>query len=182
MKYDSIMVDLESMGTSPDSIIVGLGAVAFDMASGVVSDETFFRAINMGEAERLGRRMQASTVAWWLSQNKAAQNAIIWSTYPVRDALDEFDAFVERVSEPGEVMMWGNSPAFDNAMLSHLYHTLDREQPWKFWNDRDLRTLRWLYRHVEQDEFEGEKHNAADDALAQARHAVKIRNSVRKKP
>lgn len=175
-----IMLDLEMMAVSPDGAIVGIGAVEFDLSAGKIG-ETFFRAINLAEQVKLGRVMDASTVAWWLGQSKEAQNAIIWSTYPVRDALTDFAAFVDRCGDRKQIRMWGNGPSFDNAALGHCYWMLDIEQPWCFWNDRCVRTLRALYKHVEQDEFTGEKHNAVDDAMAQVKHLIKIRNSLVKK-
>ena len=173
-----IMLDLESMGCTPDSAIVGIGAVEFDLSAGRVGN-TFFRAVNLADAVRQGCKMDPGTVAWWLSQSKEAQRAITQSTYALKHALTEFSDFVGSCGPQKEVRMWGNGPSFDNAMLAHAYHACDIKQPWAFWNDRCVRTLRALYPSIQADEFVGEKHNAVDDAMAQVQHLIKIRESVR---
>lgn len=175
-----IMCDLESMGTQPDSAIVGIGLVEFDLSKGLIGN-TFFRAVNLGDATRRGCRIDAGTVAWWLSQTKEAQNAIIWNTGSLPHVLGEVTEFMHSCGPQKEIRVWGNDPAFDNAMLAHSFWLCEMETPWMFWNNRCVRTIRALYKHVEQDEFEGEKHNAVDDALAQVRHLIKIRESVKGK-
>lgn len=44
-----IMCDLESMGTQPDSAIVGIGLVEFDLSKGLIGN-TFFRSVNLDDA------------------------------------------------------------------------------------------------------------------------------------
>lgn len=175
-----IMVDLESMGLQPDSAIVGVGLVEFDLSKGLIGN-SFFRAINLGDSVRRGCSIDAGTVAWWLSQTKEAQNAIMWNTGSLSHTLKEIADFMHTCGPAKEIRVWGNDPAFDNAMLAHSYWLCEMEQPWSFWNNRCVRTLRALYKHVEKDEFVGEKHNALDDAMAQVQHLIKIRNSVKKK-
>ena len=175
-----IVLDLEAMGKTPDIAIVGIGAVEFDLSAGLIGD-TFYRAVNLADAVRKGCTMDAGTVAWWLSQTKDAQNAVTFSTYPLVAALNEFSAFVDRCGPRNQVRVWGKGPIFDNAMLEHAYWLCEMEAPWKHCNSRCVRTIMALYSHVEPDEFVGQKHNAIDDAMHEARHLVKIRNSVRQK-
>jgi hypothetical protein len=175
-----VMIDLESMGTTPDSAIVGIGAVEFDLSKGLIGD-TFYRCVNLADATRRGCSIHAGTVAWWLAQSQAAQQAIIWNTNPLDVALDDFAAFIGRCGDRKQVRVWGKGPSVDNAMLAHAYYICEKEVPWMCWNDRCVRTISALYKNVEPDEFEGEKHNAADDALAQVRHLIKIRNFVKER-
>lgn len=175
-----ILLDLESMGLQPNSAIVGIGAVEFDLTKGLIG-KTFYRAVNLADATRRGCAIDSGTVAWWLAQSKSAQNAIIWSTHPLPDALREFAEFIDSCGPRDEVRVWGKGPSFDNAMLAHAYWLCEMEAPWKFWNDRCCRTIMALYKQVEPDAFSGEKHNAVDDAMADVRHLIKIREFVRAK-
>lgn len=175
-----ILLDLESMGLTPDSAIVGIGAVEFDLTKGLIG-ETFYRCVNLADATRRGCSIDSGTVAWWLGQSKPAQNAIIWSNVPLPTALQDFADFVDRCGPRDEVRVWGKGPSFDNAMLSHAYWLCEMQQPWKFWQDRCVRTISALYKHVARDEMAGEKHNAVDDAMADVKHLIKIREFVRSK-
>lgn len=175
-----ILLDLESMGTNADSAIVGIGCVNFDLTKGAIGD-TFYRAVNLADATRRGCTMDAGAVAFWLSQTKAAQNAIMWSTYPLPDALREFAEFLDRCGPRDEIRLWGKGPSFDCAMLGHAHWLCELDKPWKYYNERCVRTISALYRHVERDAFVGEKHNAVDDAMADVKHLIKIREFVRSK-
>jgi exodeoxyribonuclease VIII len=172
-----IMCDLETMSRGPDSALVGIGLVEFDFGQGLVGRE-FFRAVNLADACKHGGKMDPATVAWWLSQPKEAQNAIMFSTYPLRDALELVTQFVASCGKRDEVRMWAKGPSFDLAILSHSFRSLGMEQPWRFWNDRCVRTVSAIYGFVMPDEMNGTKHNALDDAHTQVAHLLKIRSTV----
>jgi hypothetical protein len=74
---------------------------------------------------------------------------------------------------PHEADLWGNGAVFDNVILSNAYAACAIDKPWKFWNDKCYRTLKGLYPQIEL-ERTGTHHNALDDAVSQANHAVKI--------
>ena len=173
------MVDLETMGTTLDAPIVGIGCVELDLARGT-TDRTFFRAINLGDAvNNHGAKVDRATVSWWLSQSKPAQAAIVTNCYSVRQALIDTAEFMRECAPIGDLKVWGNGPSFDCAMLSHLYKHLGMEVPWKFWNERCVRTIKGLFPMVEAPEFVGEKHMATDDCQQAIAHIMKIREYVR---
>ena len=171
------VLDLETCGTNLDSAIVGIGVVEFDLARGTVG-RSFFRAINLGDAvNNHGAKIDPATVTWWLSQSKPAQAAIVTNCYSVRQALLDTAQFMGECGP--DLKVWGNAPAFDCGMLSHLYKHLGMEVPWKFWNERCVRTIKGLFPMVEAPEFVGEKHNAVDDCKQAIAHILKIREYVR---
>lgn len=71
--------------------------------------------------------------------------------------------------------MWGNGSDFDNVALASAYDACDFNPFWKFWNNRDVRTVVELGRSAGIDpkrtlQFEGEQHNALADAIHQAKY------------
>jgi inhibitor of KinA sporulation pathway (predicted exonuclease) len=162
-----IMIDLETMGTRPNSPIVALGAVAFD-GEGVQS--SFYEAIDLARAVRDGAVMDPETVIWWLGQSDEARQAITRRGVEPRAALNRFSAWMGQFDIDG---VWGNGASFDNVILSETYARLDMKAPWKFWTDRCYRTVKNMYPSVELARS-GTHHNALDDARSQAEHLLEI--------
>ena len=69
-----IMIDVESLGTRADAVILSLGAVKFDLTSGKIDDQGFYASISIDSNQELGRRIQEDTLLWWLKQDIAAQS------------------------------------------------------------------------------------------------------------
>jgi len=46
MKANHVMIDLETMGITPDSAVVSIGAVVFDPRFNHVSSKTFYRELD----------------------------------------------------------------------------------------------------------------------------------------
>jgi len=84
------------------------------------------------------------------------------------DLEDALAAFSEFYGDADEV--WANSPSFDCAMLAAGYDAVGSEEPWEFWEERDVRTVKNLpgAPDVEMEDGENE-HDALDDARQQAR-------------
>jgi hypothetical protein len=88
--------------------------------------------------------------------------------------LEDFSDFLARVPLRKR-KIWGNGASFDNAILAELYRVAKHPSPWEYWNDRCYRTLKNLYKQVvPPPERKGTHHNALDDAVFQAEHAVSI--------
>ncbi|ENO08979.1 exonuclease family protein [Escherichia coli O157:H43 str. T22] len=71
------------------------------------------------------------------------------------------------------VQVWGNGANFDNTILRRSYERQGIPCPWRYYNDRDVRTIVELGKAIDFDArtaipFEGERHNALDDARYQA--------------
>lgn len=169
-----IMVDLETLGTLPDSVILSIGAVAFDPQTGKLGDE-FYTPISKSSCVEAGMRIMPSTLAWWEQQSSGARMALRdaeTTGTTLKAALLKFAAWVE--SQGDDMQVWGNGASFDNAMLQLAYGQLGLDLPWKFYNDRCYRTLKNIYPHVMLSYRVGTYHNALDDAKTQALHAIDL--------
>lgn len=80
-----VMIDLETMGKTPESAIVSIGAVIFDPRYGKVSDTTFYRELDWEDQDRL---VCSDTQEWWAKQSPKAK-AALHGLDALEDALDE---------------------------------------------------------------------------------------------
>lgn len=168
---NDVMHDLETMGVGPGAAIVAIGAVEFDPGTGKLGRE-FYQEIRLEDSVACGGVIDASTVLWWMQQSDDAR-AAVYNKGGV-NLLLALIQFAQWLRECGpEVKLWGNGAAFDNVILRSAYGLVHMDPPWDHWNDRCYRTLKNLRPDIELVRG-GTHHNALDDAITQARHAVAI--------
>lgn len=173
----NVMVDLETLGTRPGCKIMSIGAVVFNPA-GVEEQKQFYTDIHRDQP----LQEQHDTIAWWegvRKDNPKAYDRIFGSElkrWPLADALNSFTGWVNELG--GEVLVWGNGADFDNPILSAAYTAYGMPQPWGPWNGRCYRTLKGLRSDIRLSR-KGTHHNALDDAISQAQHAVELLNATR---
>ncbi len=170
-----LMIDLETMGKNPDAPIISLGAIFFDPQTGEMGPE-FSKTIDLDTA---GGVIDRNTIKWWLKQSREAQSAIMTDEIPLDDALLQLREFIDENSGEFFVQVWGNGANFDNTILRRSYERQGIPCPWRYYNDRDVRTIVELGKAIDFDvrtaiPFEGERHNALDDARYQAKYVSAI--------
>ena len=172
---DHLMIDLETMGKNPDAPIISIGAIFFDPQTGDMGPE-FSKTIDL---ETAGGVIDRDTIKWWLKQSREAQSAIMTDEIPLDDALLQLREFIDENSSEFFVQVWGNGANFDNTILRRSYERQGIPCPWRYYNDRDVRTIVELGKAIDFDArtaipFEGERHNALDDARYQAKYVSAI--------
>ncbi|GJH50180.1 exodeoxyribonuclease VIII [Escherichia coli] len=173
--WTHLSVDLETMGTNPDAPINSIGGKFFDPATGEMGPE-FSKTI---DAKTGGGTVDISSIEWWLVQSSEARSAILVNQIPLDDALLQFREFISEHSDEKFVQVWGNGATFDNAILRRSYERQGIPCPWRYHNDRDVRTIVELGKTIGFDArttipFEGVPHNALDDARHQAKYVSAI--------
>ncbi|MCZ5774997.1 3'-5' exoribonuclease [Escherichia coli] len=173
-----LMIDLETMGTNTNAPIVVIGAVFFDPQTGEIGP-VFYIVISLTDAMNTGAVPDGGTIEWWLKQSSEARAAILTDQVKLKDALSRFREFINEYSDEKFVQVWGNGATFDNAILRTSYERLDIPCPWRYHNDRDVRTIVELGKTIDFDArtvipFEGVRHNALDDARHQAKYVSAI--------
>lgn len=172
---DHLMIDLETMGKNPDAPIISIGAIFFDPQTGDMGPE-FSKTIDL---ETAGGVIDRDTIKWWLKQSREAQSAIMTDEIPLDDALLQLREFIDENSGEFFVQVWGNGANFDNTILRRSYERQGIPCPWRYYNDRDVRTIVELGKAIDFDArtaipFEGERHNVLDDARYQAKYVSAI--------
>jgi len=158
------MVDIETLGTADDAVILEIGVVCFDREGRRLGPEWGMVVDHVLQA---GRRIDAETLQWWLAPERAASLAEMTrgsETKPLLwHALQEMSAFLGRhLAAGGE--MWAKGD-FDLRILGHAFKAEGQAVPWKYSQARELRTVMKLA-GVESAKDET-AHRALDDARAQ---------------
>ncbi|WP_064560163.1 exonuclease [Escherichia coli] len=173
--WHHLMIDLETMGKNPDAPVNAIAGKFFDPVTGEMGPE-FSKTIDL---ETAGGVIDRDTIKWWLKQSREAQSAILTNEIPLDDALLQFREFIAENSGEFFVQVWGNGANFDNVILRRSYERQGIPCPWRYNNDRDVRTMVALGLVIDFDArttipFEGERHNALHDARYQAKYVSAI--------
>ncbi|EOK7787312.1 3'-5' exoribonuclease, partial [Escherichia coli] len=144
---DHLMIDLETMGKNPDAPIISIGAIFFDPQTGDMGPE-FSKTIDL---ETAGGVIDRDTIKWWLKQSREAQSAIMTDEIPLDDALLQLREFIDENSGEFFVQVWGNGANFDNTILRRSYERQGIPCPWRYYNDRDVRTIVELGKAIDFD-------------------------------
>lgn len=179
MKLKHVMVDLETLGTAADSVILSIGAVRFDLESNEIDDAGFYASISIDSNLDYKRRIQEDTLMWWLQQAPAAQAVFFEPKQAFQSTLLEFSDWLG----DRDAHMWSMGADFDLPMLAHGYAQIITEVPWKHWNSRCARTYKNLpqAKNVSVPRL-GTHHNALHDAIHQAKLMQAIHRVVTGKP
>ena len=172
--YKNVMVDIETLGTAPGSVILSIGAVAFNEGQPEADWATFNSGpINVASSIEDGLDTDEATLAWWRQQSNDAREVLTAAQTggtEIRKALRTFAVWF-----PPEARIWGNGANFDEPLLTAAYKATGIALPWKYYSSYCYRTMKNLFGNVVlPPEFQGVKHNALADALHQTRHLQAI--------
>jgi hypothetical protein len=179
LKHDfamHVMLDLEAMGKGHRAAIVSMGAVVFDISSGDILAE-FSATLDFRDAAKFGE-IDTDTVMWWLRQSEAARQSLNGGNEKLAAALHRLRDWDAADWERARV--WGNGVGFDCVILKNAFDATGIECPWKFWNERDVRTVVEMGRQLLSFDpkrdmpLDGVAHNALDDARHQAKYVSAI--------
>ena len=171
-----VMVDIETLGIVPGSVIIQIGAVDFDLDK---IGEGFKINITKQSGLDLNMKVDPSTVRWWKNQSAEAIASV--SAEPRVDIGTALEMFNTWFNSVGGQTIWGNGSTFDNALMDMAYRVTRVPRPWHFTNDRDLRTLVAVagMMGIEEPRVNyGVAHDGLDDAISQALWAQKILNRM----
>ncbi len=169
------MIDLETLGTTADSVILSIGAVKFDLSSGEIEDKGFYRSVSIESNLDYKRRISESTMLWWFKQPATAQAVFHEPKETLATALAELSDWIGTE----QFLVWSNGADFDIPMLSHAYTQMQVEIPWKFFNSRCYRTYKNLpgAKDIRLPPL-GIKHHALSDAYQQAQTLVAVHKTL----
>lgn len=170
-----VMVDLETLGVKSGCVIVSIGAVEFDFENGA-TNKTFYEHINIQSCLDVGLFVNGETLVWWLQQPDRSRLELCKNNKPLQDVLNLFTNFLKNVdTNMKNIQIWGNGSSFDLGILASAYSACKLPTPWMFWNERDVRTLVYLYPDIKiNTPFVGTQHNPVDDCVHQVKYCVEI--------
>ena len=157
-----LMIDLETLATTPNAAILTIGACKFD-PYGTDVHSTYYERIVLETQESYGRVINEETLSWWSQQDKQIQEDAFGEgtdRIDLRDAMKKLYTF-----GLGTTNVWSHGAIFDVVIIEDICRSFQQAVTWKFWEVRDTRTLFDLADVSVR--IEG-KHNALTDAVAQA--------------
>ena len=174
MNETHIMLDLETLGTAPGSVILSIGAVKF--GNGAIQSR-FTRHIHPASCERAGLTCDAATALWWMKQSEAARQALIThqkTAVQLEQALLDLMAWLNDLGDIRQRLIWGNGASFDCTVLAAAYRACHISLPWRYSGERCYRTVKALHPEIPEAAREGIHHDALADAEHQANHLMQL--------
>lgn len=160
----SAMIDLETLGTSPDCQILTIGGVKFDPNTKEEPYGEFYMKFSMDDQEQ--RSVDDDTLAWWSKQSAEVQEEALSpdGRSPTVEVLKELNKWLVGVD-----VIWAHGSTFDIVILENAYKMYGLPVPWPFWKIKDSRTLMSIASSDPRKNYEFAAHNALADAFVQAK-------------
>jgi len=160
-----VMIDFETFGNGKNACICQVGACYFDRKTGEIY-QMFSANIDARSAVDSGAEMDADTVYWWLSQDKAAIESITKQPQkPIREVFNELNEFLKDAD-----CIWSHA-TFDFVIMNETFKRLKIKPLYSYRSARDIRTLLDLS-GVDYKAFtrEGIHHEGLADAMHQVKY------------
>ena len=174
MSFNDLMIDLESLGTTPNSVILSGAFVYFDRLTGEVGD-TIYEKFLVDKGLNEERYRCADTLEWWDKQDQdiyaEAKSGTVCLGHFLTTTLPDF-------YKP-KTKVWGNGATFDVAMLEDAIRQAGGTIPWKFWDIRDVRTVKDLAEGLVAPTKCKQAHNPVADCENQIKYVCKMIRSLR---
>ena len=162
---NDIMIDIESLDTTPDCVILTIGAVRFDPKGIGVVEKLELRPTIDEQTEKYGRTISESTLAWWSGQSATAQE----EAFGDKDRIS-FKECMEKLYKFcwNRKAVWSHGAPFDVVVMESAMRNLNIQIPWPFYTVRDTRTLFDITGVSLKDGGHVTTHRAVEDAERQA--------------
>ena len=167
-----LMLDIETLGCRPTSVITQLGACLFDRKTGERGD-SFIRNIDVADSLMAGFTIDKETVDWWRQQPDEYKTWITDCVHP-KEALTEFTEFCKKHKPKG---VWSHA-TFDIPILFNAYTITNIDVPFHYRVCRDIRTLVDIAtlskksKKTIQERQAKKTHNALDDCVRQIEYCT----------
>jgi hypothetical protein len=173
-----IIIDTETLATSPNAVVLSIGAIAFSLESGVEPIK-FYSKINLREQDC--RTIDPDVVTCWMrraQEDEHATDVFEGLREPVGSALQRLSTYMSAYLAPdGEV--WGDG--LGCIAVKTLYEEFGMAAPWRNGQLRCVRTLRNLVMQLDIEvnvTHDVSSYPALDDAEWNARFILAARKSL----
>ena len=161
------MIDIESLDTNPDCVILTIGAVLFNPEGDGIIDKLELRP-TIEDQTALGRTINEDTLRWWGEQSEEAQEEALGDRDRVsfQDCMETLYKWCWRYNAG---CAWSNGASFDLVVMESAWRQLGQNiPPWQFWKIRDTRTAYAIAGVKLKDGGHSTSHKAVEDAERQA--------------
>jgi len=159
-----VMIDIETLGVNPNSVILSVAAVRFSRKTGEATGELHVRV----SPNQCGRQIDKKTLRWWFMQPALSIADAMSGHAALPEAVRLLSEFIR-----GDDIVWSQGTDFDFPILENAFKECGVPVPWKYYAKRDTRTAYDVCgfdrRSVAR---QGVCHNALDDCRHQVRCVV----------
>jgi 3' exoribonuclease, RNase T-like len=170
MKKSHIMLDCETLATTPESVVLTIGAIRFNpfdddtnsVDGDVIKMDTFYRRVDIDSFDWPEAHIDDSTVEWWSKQPTEAKEEAFAEDdrHDIRVVMQDFYKWANLGFED----MWANGTTFDIGIMETINRHISRGNVWRHWQISDARTV---YKLVEHDRPNKKLHHALWDCWSQ---------------
>ena len=162
-----IMIDIESLDTGPDCVILTIGAVLFDPKGVGIIERLELRPTIEDQTELFNRTINEDTLRWWSTQSEAAQEEALGDRDRVSFS-ECMDILYKWCWKYNNGKVWSNGASFDIVVMESAWRNFKQLPPWNFWNIRDTRTIYDITGVKLKADGHVTSHKAVEDAERQA--------------
>lgn len=157
--HHHVVIDIETLGTDARAVVFSIGAaqIRFDHSSMMVDRFFYSRLPVTPQLQKPNPRLKdLKTLAWWDSIKEEEErrklshypNSCVGSAQELALALSDtgsaesvLKSFADWLRFFPACRVWGNGPSFDNAIMKNLYSDYCMELPWRYSNERCVRSF-----------------------------------------
>ena len=178
MIRNDVMIDIETLSTRPNAVILTIGAIRFnrnDSSKSLPDIKTvknglentnldfFYRRIDIQSCLNVNLVKDSTTEFWWSQQSKEARE----EAFNPENRIDIKQALIELKKWLGHnPFIWAHGACFDPVILDEACKMCGMQQIWKYFNIRDTRTL-YDIANVTSTDLPVATHHALADCLRQ---------------
>lgn len=176
-----LMVDIETLGTRADSVVLSIGLVKFnidELGAIDIIDKKELILPSKAQIEVLKRHVQVSTIKWWMDRSTRVQ--AIFEHVVEKDTerqVSDYGKLINALTEFHKIIhddeidfIWYKG--FDMGVLTHLMSSCEMDlSRYNFRKEMDFRTIENLVKNNQYYQKAKKEvtitHNAVEDCLAQ---------------
>lgn len=187
------MVDIETLSTAVNAVVLSVGAVEFDPITGEI-ERKFYYELDLSEQKQ--RHISSDTVQWWFKQclenpksidlmvkENKRENGVEFVLTRLKDFIwgyEGFSACTNRNKGYEKIALWACDPDFDLVILANLYEEHNLSVPWKYSEPKSVRTVRTLAElHSIGLPRDNASHNALEDCIRQVAEIAELNRVIR---
>lgn len=129
------MVDIETLSTHPNAIIVSIGGCKYNLETLETYDD-FYITIDPKDSKEYGLHVEQATVNWWRSQDPEIMKQWRENGVPLKEAMDKFLNWYDP-----ELAFTCFGLSFDEPIIKSNLIAVGKDVSWKYYKSRCLRTL-----------------------------------------
>lgn len=161
----SAMIDIETLDTCPEAVILSVGACKFNPYSDSEPHAQQHWRISIEEQLSQGRTVSDDTIAWWARQDPNVRDAAFTEDdrITISDFMTEINRWLVGVDK-----IWCQGPQFDMVILENLFTQFSVHKNWAYWQVCDSRTIFNLMPADPRKSIRKDAHDALADAYWQS--------------